>query len=88
LKNNYDKKEIYDIANFTFIVKRTNVLISDEAPEKYLPNVLEKCGQENFKKHCIPTNVDLWKIENYKEFISERRRLLIEMINNYINELS
>ncbi len=87
LKDTYDKKEIYDIANFTFIVKRTNVLISDDDPAKYLPVVFEKCGEENFKKHCIPTNRELWQISNYKEFIKERRKLLIEMINNYLDEL-
>lgn len=87
LKDRYDKKEIYDISNFTFIVKRTNVLISDEDPAKYLPIVFEKCGEENFKKHCIPTNKELWQISRYKDFIQERRRLLVEMVNNYLKEL-
>ena len=87
LKDTYDKKEIYDIANFTFIVKRTNVLISDEDPAKYLPIVLDQCGEENFKKHCIPTDRELWQIDRYKDFIQERRRLLLEMVNNYLKEL-
>ena len=87
LKGKYERDQINDIANQTFIVKRTNVLIKNEDPAVYLPEVLAKKGVENFKKHCIPTDMSLWNIERYPEFITKRRELLTEMLNNYLKEL-
>lgn len=87
LKGKYERDEINDIANQTFIVKRTNVLIKNEDPAIYLPEVLEKKGEENFRKHCIPTDKRLWNIDKYPEFIAERRKLLTDMINSYLKEL-
>ncbi len=86
LKGKYEKDEINDIANQTFIVKRTNVLIKNEKPALYLSEILKEKGDENFKKHCIPTNTDLWNIDKYPEFIVKRRQLLTDMMNNYLKE--
>lgn len=87
LKDRYERDEINDIANQTFIVKRTNVLIKNDDPAVYLPKVLQKKGEENFIKHCIPTDPTLWNIDKYPEFITERRRLLTDMLNHYLKEL-
>ena len=87
LKGKYERDEINDIANQTFIVKRTNVLIKNDDPAVYLPEVLAKKGKENFKKHCIPTDASLWNISKYPEFIAKRRQLLTDMVNNYLKEL-
>lgn len=87
LKGRYERDEINDIANQTFIVKRTNVLIKNDDPAVYLPEVLQKKGEENFRKHCIPTDQSLWNIDKYPEFIAERRQLLTNMMNDYLNEL-
>jgi len=87
LKGKYERDEINDIANQTFIVKRTNVLIKNDDPAVYLPEVLKKNGEENFIKHCIPTDQTLWDINKYPEFITERRRLLTDMLNDYLKAL-
>ena len=70
-----------------WVEKRANVLIKNEDPAIYLPEVLEKKGEENFRKHCIPTDKRLWNIDKYPEFIAERRKLLTDMINSYLKEL-
>lgn len=87
LKGKYERDQINDIANQTFIVKRTNVLIKNDDPAVYLPEVLVKKGEENFKKHCIPTDQSLWNISKYPEFIAKRRQLLTDMVNDYLKEL-
>ena len=86
LKDKYEKDVINDIANQTFIVKRTNVLIKNEDPALYLPEILQKRGEENFKKHCIPIDANLWNIDRYPEFIIERRKLLTDMMNAFLKE--
>jgi hypothetical protein len=85
---NFDSNEINDIANLTFIGKITNVQISDDFPEKYLNSIAEKKGEEILEEHCIPTNRELWKVENYKEFIKQRRILLTKMLNDYLNSIT
>ena len=87
-KHGYERDEINDIANQTFIVKRTNVLIKNDDPAVYLPIVREKKGDENFIKHCIPIDSSLWNISKYPEFIKERRKLLTNMLNNYLEKLN
>lgn len=88
LKNTYEKREINDISNQTFIVKRTNVLIRDDDPAVYLPELLKECGRDAFVKHCIPLNKKLWNIDRYMDFIIKRRKLLLQMVNDYLDSLS
>jgi len=87
LKGKYERDDINDIANQTFIVKSTNVMIKNDDPAIYLPEVLKKKGEENFKKHCIPTDQSLWHIDKYPEFITKRRELLTSMLNEYLDKL-
>ena len=35
---------------------------------------------EYLKIHLIPTNEEFWKEKNFKDFIEERRKLIIEKI--------
>lgn len=88
IKQTYQQKEINDIANLTFIGKVTNIQISDQNPEIYLNEIVNKRRIEILKEHCIPTDRELWKIENFPKFIEKRRELLLELINNYLKEIS
>jgi hypothetical protein len=44
------------------------------------PNALEL--------QCIPENENLWRIENYKEFLKERRERLSTELNKYLSDIS
>ncbi len=44
------------------------------------PNALEL--------QCIPENEDLWRVENYKEFLKERREKLSTELNKYLSNIS
>lgn len=37
---------------------------------------------------CIPENPALWKIENYEQFLEERRRMLAEHLNSFLNKIT
>ena len=64
-----DMKEILinNLANLTFIHKDINSEIEDKPPNQYL----ESYGG-SAKKHFIPTDKDLWKIEQYETFLQYR----------------
>ena len=75
-----DKKE--DIANKTFLTNKSNKKLSDSDP-----TYLSEYSKELLKAHLIPDDKNLWKLEKYEEFLQERRRLISEELNKFLNEL-
>jgi hypothetical protein len=77
-------READDIANLAFIGGNTNQHISDKEPLDYIPKLIDKIGKASFDAQCIPTDHNLLKLENYKDFLAERRRLIANSINQYL----
>jgi hypothetical protein len=84
LKSGYTRRETDDIANLCFIAGKTNRQISDKAPRDYFPSMIEKAGLSVFDSQCIPTANALLGVDNYKEFLLERRRLIAACLNRYL----
>ena len=82
-RNAYDKKEINDISNLAFIGGNTNRRISADDPEKYLPKVSE----ENRLAQCVPMDESLYSVAKYREFLMARRKLLVDMLNKYLDQI-
>jgi hypothetical protein len=85
-KYGYSRSEVNALANFCFLTKETNLTISDDAPEIYFRRI-EKNHPGALASQWIPMDEELWKIENYREFLQERKRLLAEETNNRMLEL-
>jgi len=81
-KNGYESAEINNFSNFTIISKETNLNISDQEPIEYIKS--KKISQSVLNKQCIPFDKILWKVENYENFISERRKLLASQANSFL----
>ena len=81
----YEKSEINEIANMAFIGGRTNRQISSKPPEEYFKGIIAKQGTDALKRHQIPMDQVLWKAENYRTFLEERRKMLTAAINGFIN---
>jgi hypothetical protein len=84
LKNTYTSREADDIANLSFVGGKTNRAISDKAPTTYLPALVAQHGRHLFDAQAIPTDVDLLRIENYKAFLTERRRRIASRLNDFL----
>lgn len=91
-KSGYDKKNYHhrymvnEIANRVFLTSEANRGLFSNLPEDYLPQVQKKYPGE-IEKQYVPPNKELWKIENYEAFLQERRRMIAEAINKFMNEL-
>lgn len=85
-RHNYRRDEANAIANFTFLTQETNISISDRAPMDYFGEV-ERKQPGALESHWIPKDPELWKVENYRDFLSERRRLLANALNNFLEIL-
>ncbi len=78
------REQINDVANLTFISVEANQEIKKRPPFDYLPKLT---AAKNMEAHCIPTDPELWKPENFEEFCNERRRLLAKAMNSYLRHL-
>ncbi len=82
----YQKPEVNAIANYCFLTQAANLAISDKKPEVYLREI-EARYPGALASQWIPQDPDLWKLENYKGFLAERRRLLAAAANRFVEEL-
>ena len=85
-KEGYRRPEVNALANFCFLTKDTNLHISDRFPEEYFPEVESK-HPGVLASQWIPTDPELWRIENYVDFLAERRRLLAAETNQRMEDL-
>jgi hypothetical protein len=78
------RADVNDIANLTFLSQGRNNDIRDNDPRIYLPQCTTK---EIRKAHFIPEDPDLWKPENFCDFLEERRRLLAKAMTGFLKKL-
>ena len=85
-KNGFKKSEINAIANFCFLTKDTNIKISDKKPEVYFQEIEDKYPGA-LASQWIPMDKELWKVENYLEFLEKRKQLLADAANSLLDDL-
>lgn len=76
------------IANFTYIDYINNIEISDNEPIKYISNMKERFGEEEFetycKQHALPQEFENMQ---YFDFLHERRKLMSQIIKKAYQRL-
>ena len=82
----YPRSEVNAVANFCFLTQDTNLDIRAKEPQVYLEKI-EANHPGALASQWIPLDRSLWKIENYPEFLAERKRLLADAANYFLNEL-
>jgi hypothetical protein len=85
-KRDYKRPEVNALANFCFLTKDTNLVISDCLPEEYFPEI-EKAHPGALASQWIPDDPTLWKIENFRDFLEARKELLATEVNSRMEEL-
>ena len=83
----YRRREINAIANFTFLTQETNLEVSKKDPAKYIPHYEDRTPGA-IASHWIPMDPDLWRVENYLDFLEERRKLLAKAANELLDRLA
>lgn len=102
-KNGKNNRSLYNqIANFAMLQTEVNIQIGKKAPCEYMKSIIEQCnGQENkygaintiedlhfnMNENCIPESFINMSIDNYDEFLKERRKLMAQKIKEYYNTL-
>ncbi len=86
-KHDYSRNEVNAVGNFMFLTQSTNLNISDRDPEEYLAAV-EELNPGVLASQWVPNDPQLWRYENYPDFLAERRRLLAEASNEFLDSLN
>lgn len=87
LKGQYENKQINDIANLSFISGKTNRNISAKNPGDYIPEFIDEHGTELFDLQCVPTKEDLLSVEQFREFLKERREKITQRLNEFVDHV-
>lgn len=76
----YSRSQVNALGNFCFLTKETNLNISASYPEVYFEEI-ESRHPGALASQWIPMDKNLWKIENYLDFLKARQALLAEETN-------
>lgn len=80
--NSIHKAMVNEISNMSFITQQSNMSILDKDPALYLPEI----PVEQLRKQFVPTDPKYYSIENYEEFLEERRKLLCAGLNKFLDK--
>ena len=75
--------DVNTFANYTIISAETNLHVSTEEPATYLERL--EVPKSELAKQIIPTNSELWRVSNYKDFLTQRRKLLADKCNAFLD---
>lgn len=97
-KNGMERGQYNQIANYVYMQQEVNIAIGNKAPDVYFSEVLDQCHggilkyggissleelHENLKSNCIPESIVTMTINNYDEFLKERRKLMAQKMREY-----
>ncbi len=85
-KRNFTRPEVNALSNFCFLTQDTNLNISDRLPEEYFQKV-EQAHPGALASQWIPSDPQLWKIDNFRDFLEARKALLTIEVNQRMEEL-
>lgn len=76
-----------EMTNRAILTQVANRKKFDTNAMDYLTSVKTKFPKA-LELQCIPENQDLWKIENYEQFLDERRKTLANHLNTFLNKIT
>lgn len=76
-----------ELTNRAIITQVANRTKSDSNAIDFLRLVKSKFPKA-LELQCIPEDENLWKIENYEQFLEKRRKTLAEKLNKFLNEIT
>ena len=85
-KCGHGRPQVNALANYCFLTKGSNLSILDRLPEEYFAEIEERYPGA-LASQWIPDDHNLWKIENYSDFLAARRELLAREANHQFAQL-
>ncbi len=73
------------LPNCVIISSTTNKKIGDKEPYQYLQEL--KVSDDDLKRHLLPLDRDLFKVNKYNTFLKKRAEIIVKAIENYLANL-
>ena len=87
-RNNSTKYALaQEITNRAILTQTANRTKLNKPAEGYLKEVNDKFPKAQTLQ-CIPQNEVLWKIENFEDFLQERRKILAKELNDFLENIT
>lgn len=101
-KHGLQRGKYNQIANYVLMQQEINIKVGDKSPEEYFGKLLEQVTngekiygaidsetelKSNLRMHCIPESIFEMGIEDYDEFLLQRRKLISNKIKDYYYSL-
>lgn len=96
------KSQYNQVANYTYLDTQVNKAISDDAPAVYFKTIIDQFDSgtveignimsmealnENIKENALPADIIHMTVGDYDSFLSQRRHLMAQMIEEYYKSL-
>ncbi|MEA3499874.1 MAG: DUF262 domain-containing protein [Candidatus Marinimicrobia bacterium] len=90
------------IANYVIMQSEINISIGNKSPDIYFKTILDQCNggglkyggitkkselKENFEMNCIPDGMEEKNIDDYEDFLLQRRKLISQKIKDYYQKI-
>ena len=97
-RHGLERGKYNQIANYVYMQSEINIKVGNKPPVEYFEAInqqiigdhqllsgisSEKALLENLKANCIPVSIRYMDINNYADFLAERRLLMAEKIREY-----
>ncbi len=97
-KNGLKRSQYNQIANYVYMQSEINIKVGNKAPAAYFAELESQCNggglvygaicemdsfKVNLEMNCIPESIFEMTLENYDEFLKERRQLMAQKMKNY-----
>lgn len=76
-----------EFTNRAILTQTANRTKAGASAEEYLTGVRTRFPKA-LELQCIPDNAELWKIENYEQFLEHRRKMLAEALNAFLDGIA
>jgi hypothetical protein len=101
-KHGMQRGQYNQIANYVVAQSEINIAIGNKEPKTYFTQLIEQCGngkkrygnitdldelRDNLKTHCIPDGIEKMAVEDYADYLGERRKLMAKKIKRYFGSL-
>jgi hypothetical protein len=85
-QNSEKKKQVNELANRAFLTERANKKIRNSPPVNYLKKVIDKYPKA-LKQQMVTDKDELWKVDNFEDFLRNRRQKIAKEINKFMKYL-
>ena len=97
-KNGMERGKYNQIANYVYMQQEVNIAVGNKAPDAYFSEVLEQCHggvlkyggissldelHQNLQANCVPESIFTMTLDQYDEFLKQRRKLMAEKMREY-----